>query len=197
MKQKHRYRVNNQIRSPKIRVIGEDGKQIGVLDLEDAFGQANNNGLDLIEIAPQAKPPVVRMMELGKFQYQEEKRMRAEKKKSKTSELKEVRFSPFIAENDFATRVSRVKEFIEDKNKVRVVVKFKGRQMDAKKSGYGVAGKVLKELGDGVVVDMEPKFLGRHLVMVISPLTKGKKVEAKKVLTDNIDGDKVENKVYS
>ena len=88
-----------------MRVIGADGKQIGVLKISDAQASAREEGLDLIEIAPQAKPPVVRMMELGKFLYQEEKKARAEKKKTKASELKEVRFSPFIAENDFATRL--------------------------------------------------------------------------------------------
>ncbi len=181
MNNKRNWRINERITAPKIRVIGADGKQIGILDRAKALSKANEENLDLIEIAPQAKPPVARITELGKFLYQEEKKARLEKKKAKASELKEIRFSPFIAENDFETRYKRVKEFLEDKNKVRIVVKFKGRQMDAKGAGYEVTDKLLNKLGDKVAVDMEPKFLGRHLVMVISPRVHSRKAETNHV----------------
>ena len=175
MKYNSNWRVNERIPATELRVIGEDGKQLGILNKVEALEKARRESLDLIEIAPQAKPPVVKMMELGKFLYQEEKKQRAEKKKAKASELKEVRFSPFIAENDFETRLARVKEFLELKNKVKIVVKFKGRQMDVKGAGYELAKKILDRFTDQIAVDMEPKFLGRHLVMVISPLSKMKK----------------------
>ena len=171
------WRINNQIRAPKVRVIGVDGDQIGVIEISEALAKAQEENLDLVEVAPQAKPPVVKIVNLGKFLYAEEKKARAQKKKAKSSEVKEIRFSPFIATNDFETRMSRIGEFLEDKNKVRVVVKFKGRQMDAKNAGYNVTGKILERLGEQVVLDMEPKFLGRHLVMVISPTGKFKKAE--------------------
>lgn len=181
MKNTRGIRVNQQIRSPEVRVIGGDGKQLGVLKIDDARQLAQQENLDLVEIAPQAKPPVVKVIELGKFLYQEEKKARREKKNAKSSELKEVRFSPFIAQNDFETRFARVKEFIEDKNKVKIVVKFKGRQMDVKHTGYEVTRKIVGKFGDAISVDMEPKFLGRHLVMIISPVsqTKVKKQEVK------------------
>ena len=134
---------------------------------------------ELVEIAPKAKPPVVKIVDFGKFKYQQEKKLRKEKKKSKAIDLKEVRLSPFIGEHDFKTRLDRIKEFLLDKHKIRVVVKFKGRQMGSKKFGYDLLKKVLGEVGENIVVDMEPKFIGRHLTMVISPTTKSVKREYK------------------
>lgn len=166
------YRVNQQIRAPELRVIAEDGKQLGVLKLADAFAKARESELDLVEIAPTAKPPVAKIVELGKFRYQEEKKLKKEKKKSKASELKEIRLSPFIAEHDFENRLARITEFLNEKNKVRVVVVFTGRQLDSKKFGYEVLGRVNKLLAGSISIDMEPKFFGRHLAMVISPLAK-------------------------
>lgn len=169
------WRTNEQIRTPKVRVIGNGGKQLGVLDIEKALALAKKEGLDLVEIAPHAKPPVTRIVDIGKFKYEEEKKQKAQKKKTKTSGLKEIRFSPFIGEADYNTRLIRIKEFLEDKNKVKVVVKFKGRQMGSKQFGYKLFKRLLDHLGDRVGVDMSPKFLGRHLIMIISPLAKEKK----------------------
>lgn len=176
------WRVNEQIRVPKLRVIGKDGKQIGVIEREKALSLAKKEGLDLVEIAPYAKPPVVKIVDLGKFRYEEEKKLRKQRKKTKTSGLKEIRFSPFIGEADYNTRLERIKEFLEEKNKVKVVVKFKGRQMGSKQYGYKVLEKLLANLEDTVTIDMEPKFLGRHLIMTISPIGKSniKKKEKKK-----------------
>ena len=162
-----------------MRLIGAGGKQVGVLKLSQALVKAKKEGLDLVEIAPNAKPPVVKIVELGKFKYQQEKRARKEKAKSKATELKEVRLSPFIAQHDFANRLERIMGFLADKHKVRTVVVFKGRQLGSKKFGYNLLDRVLDEVGrDAVAVDMEPKFIGRHLAMVISPLI-GKKTNAK------------------
>lgn len=171
------WRTNEQIRAPEVRVIGEDGKQLGVMKIADALAQAKKKGVDLIEIAPMAKPPVAKIIEFGKFRYQEEKKQRRDGKKSKQGEVKEVRFSPFIAENDFKVRFERVKEFLEEKNKVRLVVVFKGPQMRKKEFGYQLLTKILALLGEGINVDMEPKFLGKHLMMVISPTSKKIKTE--------------------
>ena len=142
-----------------------------------ALVQARKSGLDLIEIAPIAKPPVAKIINFGKFRYQEEKKEKQQKKGVKGGELKEIRFSPFIGEADYKTRLERVKEFLEDKDKVRLVVKFKGRQMGSKQFGYSLLKRVLDELGQSIAVDMEPKFLGRHLIMVISPRFSKKKPE--------------------
>ena len=145
--------------------------------IDKALGQARKVGLDLIEIAPIAKPPVAKIINFGKFRYQEEKKEKQQKKGVKGGELKEIRFSPFIGEADYKTRLERVKEFLEDKDKVRLVVKFKGRQMGSKQFGYSLLKRVLDELGQSIAVDMEPKFLGRHLIMVISPRFSKKKPE--------------------
>jgi len=172
------WRTNKQIHAPKVRVVSADGKQVGVLEIEKALEKAEKEGLDLVEIAPKAKPPVVKIINFGKFRYQESKRLKSQKKKTKTPELKEIRFSPFIAEADYQTRIQRVKKFLGDKNKVRVVVKFKGRQMNNKQFGYDLLEKVIKLFGDRIVIDVRPKFIGRHLTMIISPTSK--KIVSKK-----------------
>lgn len=152
-----------------MRVIGENGKQIGILTKEKALEKAVKANLDLVEVAPKAKPPVVKIIDFGKFKYQEEKKLKKEKKKGKTSELKEIRFSPFIGEADYQMRLEKIFEFLEEKHKIKAVVKFKGRQMGSKKFGYGLFKRMLKDVGEGINIDMEPKFLGRHLIMIISP----------------------------
>ena len=169
------WRVNHQIRAGQVRMIGADTKQIGIVTISEALAEAQKAGLDLVEVAPNAKPPVVRIVELGKFKYQEEKKLQKEKKKAKAGELKEVRLSPFIAEHDYTTRMERVREFMEENNKVRVVVVFMGRQMDSRKFGYDLLKRVTEELGDKIVIDADPKFFGRHLSMIISPVKKGSK----------------------
>ena len=169
-KQQH-WRINDQIFAKELRVITSEGKQLGVLSRSDALSEAKKAGVDLIEIAPKATPPVAKIIEFGKFKYQEEKKLKVQKKKTKTAEIKEIRFSPFIGSGDFKTRIGRVKEFLGDRNKVKLVVKFKGRQMNSKKFGYQILQQIVTEIGEMINVDMEPKFVGRHLTMVISPLS--------------------------
>ncbi len=169
-------RINESIIASELRVIGPDGKQIGTMSRSDALSKARELSLDLIEIAPQAKPPVAKIASFGKFRYQEEKKKKADKK-SKAGELKEIRFSPFIADNDYNTRVERIREFLKERNKVRVAVVFRNVQLRSKNFGYDLLRKILLDLGDLGQVDMEPKFLGRHLIMVVSPtnIKKGSK----------------------
>ena len=166
------YRINHQISASELRVIGPDGKQIGVLNRSEAQKKADELNLDLIEIAPKAKPPVAKIESLGKFRYHEEKKLKKQKKGAKSGELKEIRFSPFIAPHDYDVRLERIKEFLDENNKVRVVVVFKGRQMGNKDFGYDILDKVTKAFVGRIVIDMDPKFLGRHLAMVISPTHK-------------------------
>ena len=168
------WRINEDIRSPEVRVIGSDGKQLGVMKTSEAISKAREGNMTLVEIAAKAVPPVAKIVEFGKFRYGEEKKLRKQQKKAKSGELKEIRFSPFIAQKDYETRLSRVKEFLEDKNKVKVVVVFMGRQMGSKDFGYGLIKRIVQDLGDGIAMDMEPKFLGRHLVTIISPVLKKK-----------------------
>ena len=155
-----------------MRVIGADGKQLGIMKTPEAIAKARKEGLTLVEIAAKATPPVAKIVEFGKFRYTEEKKLRKQQKKAKSGELKEIRFSPFIAEKDYETRMKRVREFLEDKNKVKVVVVFMGRQMGSKDFGYGLIKRIVQDLGNSIAMDMEPKFLGRHLVTIISPVLK-------------------------
>ncbi|QQS39560.1 translation initiation factor IF-3 [Candidatus Woesebacteria bacterium] len=166
------WRINHQIRSDKLRVVDESGKLIGVMGLPEALQVASEASCDLIEIAPKAVPPVAKVIEFGKFKYREEKKLKKQKKSAKGGEIKEIRFSPFIGEADYTTRLQKVNDFLKDGYKIRIVVKFKGRQMDSKKFGYNLTNRLLKDLTTNVVIDMEPKFLGRHLAMVISPTNK-------------------------
>lgn len=172
MKKRLYWQINENIRAPKLRVIGGDGKQLGILTKEEAIDRARQKGLTLVEIAPKAKPPVVKIVDFGKFRYQEEKKLRTQAKKTKVSELKEVRFSPFIAENDYNTRLEKVKEFLAEKNKVKITVVFKGRQMGSKQFGYNLVKRIVDSLGKNIAIDMNPKFLGRYLTTIVSPVNK-------------------------
>jgi translation initiation factor IF-3 len=183
-KQKLFWRTDYQIRAPSLRVIDAEGKLLGVMSVAEAVRMAKSEGLTLVEIAPNATPPVGKIVDFGKFRYSEEKKAREQSKKVKGGEVKEIRFSPFIAEADFKNRIERIKEFFAEKNKVRVVVVFTGPQMRVKHTGYDVINKIKSEFGESILTDMEPKFLGKHLVTVISFTAKKQngKSEDKKVI---------------
>lgn len=164
------WRVNEQIQASKLRVIGPSGKQLGIFSLKQALKKAKEKGLDLVEVAPKAVPPVAKIIDFAKFKYQQQKKLKELKKKEKKgAEQKEVWFTPFMGGNDYLVRLEKVKEFLKDKAKVRVVVKFKGRQMSQKEFGYKVLGQVAKDTQDIAKVDAEPKFVGREAVMVLAP----------------------------
>lgn len=173
-KQNLYWRTDFSIRAPSLRVIDSEGKLMGVMTRDEAIRKAKEVGLTLVEIAPNAVPPVGKIVDFGKFKYAEEKKARVQGKKVKGGEVKEIRFSPFIAENDFNVRIERIKEFFADKNKVKVVIVFKGPQMRVKHVGYDVINKIKTVLGDSIITDMEPKFLGKYLVTVISQTNKVK-----------------------
>lgn len=156
--------------------MDEAGKQIGVLPIFNAIQKAREAGVDLVEVAPNAKPPVAKIIDFKKFKYIEAKKEKEEKKGVKGGELKEVRFSPFIAENDLNTRVKRIREFLEENNKVRIVVRFSGRQITRKDFGYKVIDQILQSISEVADKDSEPKFQGRDLSLIVSP----KKASGKK-----------------
>lgn len=135
----------------------------------EALGEAKKQGVDLVEIVPKANPPVAKIIDFGKFKYQEEKKQKESQKKSKPSDLKELRFTPFIGEADYTTRLNRAKEFLGDKHKVKFTVYFQVKQLGSKTFGYNILNRLLKDLGEGINIDMQPKFLGRNLIMIISP----------------------------
>lgn len=185
------YKSNQEIRAVQLRVIGSDGKQLGVISRDEALKKAQEEKLDLVLIAENANPPVAKIVNLGKFIYAEEKKLK--KQKAKSTDLKEIRFSPFIGDADYETRVKRIKEFLGDKDKVKLTVVFKGRQLGSKPFGYGLLDKIVRELGETIHVDSDAKFFGRHLSMIISPVAKK---SAAKVIEDKQDA-KTENKEVS
>ena len=163
------WRLNEKISATELRVLDFEGKQIGVMKKEEALKLALEAGVDLIEIVPNAKPPVAKIIDFGKFRYQEEKKLKEAQKKSKPSDLKELRFTPFIGDGDYNMRLNRIDEFFKEKHKVKLVVYFKIKQLGSKQFGYNIFTRILKDLGEGFNIDMKPKFLGRNLIMIISP----------------------------
>lgn len=185
------YRLNQQIQASEIRLLDHVGKQIGVVSREVALKQALEKGVDLVEVAPNAKPPVCKLIDFKKFLYQEEKKKREEKKSAKTSEIKEIRLGPFTSTHDLEVKVGRAKEFLGDGHRIKVVVKFAGRQMTHPEFGHKILGLFLKEVDSLSKVDREPRFEGRLLVATVIPTKKSAKKE------DNEQGQNEDKKIDS
>ncbi len=164
------YRINRQISSPTVRLLDSEGKQIGVVALDEALRLSNDKTLDLVEVAPQAKPPVVKLIDYNKFLYQLKKRKQVEKKHTIKSETKQIQFGPFIDEHDLEIKLGRAKEFIGEGHKVRFVVKFRGREMTKIDLGRAVLGSVVDKMQEIAKVEKEMHMEGRQLVMVMSKL---------------------------
>lgn len=178
------YRVNERIFAHTLRVLDSLGKQIGVLSKFEALTKARQEGLDLVEVAPMAKPPVAKIIDFKKFIYQEAKKKKEEKKKSKVSETKELRLGPFMNDHDLQVVIRRSREFLEDNDKVRLVLKFMGRQIAHPEFGKEIMQKVIAAVLDVSKVDREAHFEGPQLITLLSPERKGnltsKKEYAKK-----------------
>jgi len=187
------YRINQQIKASKLRVIGPDGKQIGILSLSQAFEEANKKGLDLIEIAPRAEPPVAKIIDYKKFRYLEAKKEKKEKK-SKGGELKVIRVSPFIAKADLETRIRKARQFLGENNKVKIEVLFFGRQLTKRDFGYKILKEFKEQLGAEAREEQEPKWLGKMLIMTLIP-GEGAKDETKEIKNENtkVDGQKIQD----
>ncbi len=168
------YRLNQRIFASPLRVLDVEGKLIGVLSKFEALKLAQEQELDLVEIAPKANPPVAKIVDFNKFLYQQEKKKKEEKKKAKVSETKEIRLGPFMSDNDLQVMIRRGKGFLEEGHKLRMVVKFRGRQIVHPEFGREIVNKVIKSLGSLSKVDREPHFEGKQLVTLLSA-DKGKK----------------------
>lgn len=162
------YRLNWNINAPKLRVIDKEGKQVGVLTKDEALKLAKEQEIDLIEIAPKASPPVCKLIDFKKFLYLEKKKER-DKKKGNKKGTKEIRIRPFIAKHDYEVRLAQTKEFLSDGEKIRVRVRFFGREIAKKKFGFDIIDRLLKDLGEGVNVEREPRFVGKTLVAQLAP----------------------------
>jgi len=162
-------RVNRMIRISPVRVIAPDGEQMGILTVDEAIAAAEARGLDLVEVAPMARPPVCRIMDFGKFKFEQAKAARAAKKKQKNIELKEIKFRPGIDEHDFDFKTRHAREFLADGNKVKVTMMYRGRQMAHIELGRDVLDRVAQELKDIGKIEQEPKLEGRNMSMVLAP----------------------------
>lgn len=166
------YRINSQIQANEVRLLATDGTQIGVVPLQDALLQAKALGVDAVEIAPTAKPPVVKLIDYKKLLYQLAKKERAAKSAAKKVDLKEIRMTPFMAENDFQTRINRGKDFLGEGHKLRVTVKFVGRQLGHKEFGDIMFQRTFNALSDLAVIEQAPKWMGKTYTGTLSPVKK-------------------------
>ena len=162
-------RINNRIRFPQIRVIGPDGTQLGIMATKDALRQAQDQGLDLVEISPNARPPVCRILDFGKYQYEEAKNAKRAKKRQHATQLKEMRFRPKIDEHDINFKTNRLREFLQDGHKVRAFVEFRGREMTHTEFGYRILERVKETLADVGLPEPSVRMEGRHMSLIINP----------------------------
>jgi len=169
-KVKKLYKLNHQISAKELRVIDEEGKQIGILSLSEALKKAQSAEADLVEIAPDAQPPVAKIIDFKKFRYLEEKKQKEARKHTKQTELKEVRFSPFIGEHDLQTALEKVKKFIAEGHLVKISVIFKGRQMAHTEFGPKLLDRIMTDLSQIAQSEREARFEGRRFVTIIRPV---------------------------
>ena len=170
-------RVNGKIRAREVRVIGVDGKQLGVLSLGDALTLARANGVDLVEIAPNATPPVCRLVDYGKFRYEQAKREKESKKHQHATKVKEVQLSPKIDPHDLGVKLQHAIGFLCEDMKVKVALKFRGREMAHTEYGFQVVQKFLADIAPYGQPDFEPKLIGRGITVMITPLPRNKRAK--------------------
>ena len=160
--------INEQIRCKEVRVIGEEGQQLGVMALRDALNMAKDAGVDLVMVSPSANPPVCRIVDYGKFKYEQLRREKEAKKKQKVIEIKEVRLSPNIDENDLNTKMNNARKFLEKGNKVKVTLRFRGREMAHVQQSKHILDDFAKQLADVATVEKAPKVEGRSMTMFLT-----------------------------
>ena len=162
-------RSNNRITSPDVQVIGHDGENLGILNLNDAINRAKDVGLDLIEIAPNTKPPVCKIMDMGKYKYDAQKKANKAKKKQKKIELKEIKLRPVTEVHDYNFKIKNAQKFIVKGDKVKFTIRFKGRELQHSNLGSDLMEKIKVDMQQIGRVELEPKFDGKQMIMVIQP----------------------------
>ena len=161
--------VNEAIRAREVRLIGSDGEQLGIKPLREALQIAADQNLDLVNVAPTARPPVCRIMDYGKYRYEMQKREKEARKNQKVVDVKEVRFSATIDEHDFQTKLRNVLKFLKDGDKVKLSVRFRGREITHAEIGQKVLERVAQEAEEVCIVERKPKLEGRSMIMILSP----------------------------
>lgn len=160
--------INEQIRAPKVQIISDEGEKLGVIPTSEALTMASDRSLDLVLVAPNAEPPVCKIMNYGKHRFEQAKREKEAKKKQKVLEIKEIRVTPNIEEHDFGFKVKNAKKFLEDGNKVKITVKFRGREVNNVKMGESVLRKFITELEDIATAEKAPKLEGRNMFVMLN-----------------------------
>ena len=161
--------INQSIRAKEVRLINPDGEQVGIVPIADALSAAGDFGLDLVEISPNASPPVCKIMDYGRYKYEQTKKRQEAKKKQSTFQLKEIKVRPKTGEHDLQVKLGHIKKFIGKKDKVKVTVMFRGREITLSQLGNEMLERIAEETADIAVIEQSPKFEGRTLVMVLSP----------------------------
>jgi translation initiation factor IF-3 len=162
-------RFNEFIVSPKVRVIDQDGENLGVMYTREAMEQAQSVGLDLVEVSPNADPPVAKFLDVGKFKYEAQKKANLARKSQKTQEIKEIKMRPNIDDHDYDTKMKKVFEFLEEGDKVKVTMRFRGREMAHGELGMAVLRRVQEQTADTAKVEAHPRMEGRQMLMVLAP----------------------------
>ena len=163
-------RTNNRINSPEVQVISSDGDNLGIIKTNDAISRAKEEGLDLIEIAPNANPPVCKIMDMGKFKYDQQKKASKAKKNQKKVELKEIKLRPVTGVHDYTFKIKNAQKFLSKGDKVKFTVKFKGRELQHKHLGNQLMDKIIQDMQNIGKVELHPKFDGKQMIMVIQPI---------------------------
>jgi len=167
-----RNRVNKEITVPEVRLIGADGNQIGVVKIRDAIEQAEQEGLDLVEIVPNSEPPVCRIMDFGKFLFDQKKKKSEAKKKQKQTQLKEMKFRPGTDEGDYQVKLRNLTRFLSDGDKAKVTMRFRGREHAHRELGLELLRRIEQDLAEISIVEQQPLMEGRQMVMVLGPKKK-------------------------
>ena len=162
-------KINDQIRAREVRLIDENGQNVGVVSKIDAMQRATDAGLDLVEISPDAEPPVCKILDFGKYKYQEQKRQAEARKNQKIVEIKEIKMRPGIDDHDYDVKMRAIKRFFEEGDKVKITLRFRGREMAHQHLGMDVLNRVRTETESIAKVESEPRFEGRQMVMVLAP----------------------------
>lgn len=163
-------RINENIHAPEIRLIASDGEMLGVTTLTEALARAKAEGLDLVEISPTARPPVCKVMDYGKYKYEQQKKAHEARKKQKTVSVKEVKLRPNIDKHDFEIKMKAAHKFLDAGDKVKITLRFRGREMAHQQLGMKLLDQVKEELGEKIKVEHQPSFEGRQVVMVVAPV---------------------------
>lgn len=162
-------RINTQIRADKIRLVGADGEMIGVVSVPEGLRVAKEAGLDLVEVSPNAEPPVCKVLDYGKYKYEQQKRAAEARKKQKVVVIKEVKLSPRIDKHDLEVKMKAVHKFLDEGDKVKLTLRFRGREMSHQEIGMKLLEKIREDLGSTVRVEHEPKLEGKIIIMIVAP----------------------------